>query len=49
MPAIIEDPHEPSDESRASWVRLDWFAGLPLASGSAAIAVACALKALLPR
>jgi hypothetical protein len=48
MPAIIEGPPEPGAPARPLWRRLAWFAGLALASSAATIAVAYALKALLP-
>ena len=48
MPAIIEGPPAADAPRRPLRRRVAWFAGLALASSLTTIAIAYALKALLP-
>ena len=48
MPAIIEGPPEPGTPQSPLWRRLAWFAGLAVTASLATMAVAYAMKALLP-
>lgn len=48
MPTIIEGPPGPGEPKPSLARRIVWFVGLATASAAATIAVAYALKALLP-